>query len=465
MQLQFLGAAQTVTGSMHLITLENGTKILLDCGLFQGKRDEANLINQNFPFDAKEIDCVLLSHAHIDHAGRLPQLFKAGFSGRIFSTHATYSLSSLMLMDSAHIQEMDVQYVNKKHAKLGKAPVQALYTQKDAEEVLKRFVAVGYRQAFQPIHGVSVEYRDTGHILGSASMVISVSENGKTTKIGFTGDVGRPNRLILKDPEGMEDCDYLITESTYGGQTHLPTSESADFLANVIQKTAQRGGKIIIPAFSVGRTQELVYTLDKLQKEGRLGRIPVFVDSPLAVNATDVYRSHPECYDDDMKLFLRQDEDPFGFDKLTYVRSLEASKALNARKEPMVIISASGMCEAGRILHHLRNNIENPKNTILMIGYNAQNTLGRRIADKNEIVKIFGEEHHLRAEVVQAGSYSAHADEPELLDFIGQMDKERLKSVFLVHGELERQKLLQSAMQQAGYANVEIPEKGRVFQV
>lgn len=465
MQLQFLGAAQTVTGSMHLLTLANGTKILLDCGLFQGRREEAKTINQNFPFNAQEIDYVLLSHAHIDHAGRLPQLYKAGFRGRIFCTHATYSLCAIMLMDSAHIQELDVMYVNKKHSKVGKAPVKALYTQKDVEEVLKCFVAVGYHQPFQPVYGMSVEYRDAGHILGSASMVITVTENGKSTKLGFTGDVGRPNRLILKDPEGMEDCDYLITESTYGGKTHLPTSESADFLANVIQKTAQRGGKVIIPAFSVGRTQELVFTLDKLQKEGKLGRIPVFVDSPLALNATDVYRSHPECYDDDMKIFMRQDEDPFGFDKLTYVRSADASKALNSRKEPMVIISASGMCESGRILHHLKNNIENPKNTILMIGFNAENTLGRRIADKEKIVKIFGEEHLLKAEVAQAGSYSAHADQPELLDFIGQMDKERLKSVFLVHGEIERQKLLQEAMQQDGYANVEIPVKGYLVSI
>lgn len=460
MQLQFLGAAQTVTGSMHLLTLDNGTKVLLDCGLFQGKRDEANIINQNFPFNPAEIDFVLLSHAHIDHAGRLPQLFKAGFRGRVYCTHATYSLSAIMLLDSAHIQELDAQFVNKKESRHHGKAVEPLYTQKDAEEILKRFVGVGYEQPFQPVYGLSVEYRDAGHILGSASMVLTITENGKTTKLGFTGDVGRPHRLILQDPQKMEDCDYLISESTYGGQTHLPTSASADFLADVIHKTAQRGGKVIIPAFAVGRTQELVYTMDKLQNEGKLPRIPIFVDSPLAINATDVYRAHPECYDDEVKAFMRLDEDPFGFDKLTYIRTAAASKTLNARKEPMVIISASGMCEAGRILHHLRNNIENPKNTILMVGFSAENTLGRKIIDREKIVRIFGEEHHLNAEVVTANSYSAHADQPELLDFIGMMDKERLKSIYLVHGELERQKLLQTAMQQAGYRNVEIPTKG-----
>ena len=460
MKLSFLGAAQTVTGSMHLLELGNGKKILMDCGLFQGRRDDAEEINRNFLFDPGTIDVVLLSHAHIDHSGLLPGLWKGGFRGRIYSTHATYGLCSIMLMDSAFIQEKDLKWVNKKRKKKGLPARKPLYGKADAEGVLDHFIGVGYDAPFTPLPGVEVIYRDAGHILGSASMVLTIQEDGKEVKIGFTGDVGRPNRPILRDPQAMDDCDYLICESTYGGKTHDPPESSKERLAEIIEATSAKGGKVIIPAFAVGRTQEIVYSLDQLFNEKRLPNIPIYVDSPLAVNATGVYQTHPECYDSELLEYLLTDENAFGFNRLEYVRDVERSKSLNDTKMPMVIISASGMCEAGRILHHLRNNIENPNTTVMMVGYCAQHTLGRRLIDKNAEVKIFGEKHKLKANIETMNSYSAHADEPELIEFLGHLDKARLKKVFLVHGDLERQTKLKNALNSNGFANVEIPERG-----
>ncbi len=459
MKLSFMGAAQTVTGSMHLLELGNGKKILMDCGLFQGKRDLAEEINGNFPFDPATIDVVLLSHAHIDHAGMLPGLQKKGFRGRVYCTHATYGLCSIMLMDSAHIQEKDLKWVNKRRKKKGLPNREPVYNKMDAEDVLERFVGVGYNAPFSPLPSVSVIYRDAGHILGSASMVLTIQEDGREIKIGFTGDVGRPNRPILRDPQPMDDCDYLISESTYGGKTHEPPQASKERLAEIIKATSAKGGKVIIPAFSVGRTQEIVYSLDQLFNEERLPNIPIYVDSPLAVNATGVYQSHPECYDAELLEYLMTDDDAFGFHRLEYVRKVEKSKSLNDSTMPMVIISASGMCEAGRILHHLRNNIEDPKNTVMMVGYCAHHTLGRRIIDKNPYVKIFGQKHALKANVEIMNSYSAHADEPEMLEFLGHLDKNRLKRVFLVHGDLERQTKLKSALNASGFGDVEIPAR------
>ena len=463
MKLTFCGAAQTVTGSMHLLELESGHKILMDCGLFQGRRDEANHINRTFLFNPAEIDVVLLSHAHIDHAGLLPKLWKDGFRGRVYATHATYDLCAIMLMDSAYIQESDAAFLNKRN-KNRRGPqgpeIVPLYTQGDTEELLKRFVSVGYNAPFSPLPGLLVEYRDAGHILGSASMVLKIQEGGREKRLGFTGDVGRPERPIIRDPQTMEDCDWIITESTYGGQTHAPITETNEALADVIRNTASRGGKILIPAFAVGRTQELVYALDQLWNEGELPRIPVYVDSPLAVSATAVFQSHPECYDETTRHYLREDENPFGFEKLRYIRSVDQSKALNTQRGSMVVISASGMCEAGRILHHLRNNISNPKTTVLMVGYCAENTLGRRLINKDSVVRIFGEEYLRKAEVVTLSSLSAHADEPELLDFLGKLDIDRLQQTFLVHGELERQQLLQKALKTKCFKNVEIPVRG-----
>ncbi len=460
MKLTFWGAARTVTGSKHLVEMESGKKLLLDCGLFQGRRDESRERNQNFGFDPRSLDAVLLSHAHIDHAGLLPKLYKEGFRGKVFATHATYDLASLLLYDSAHIQEKDVYFVNKLRRKKGKQEVEPLYDDADVEGILSHFVGVSYNQSFSPVDGVDVIYRDAGHILGSATMVLTIRENGKTIKLGFTGDVGSPNRPILRDPQPMDDCDYLISESTYGGKVHEPVEASKDELAKLIQRTSARGGKVIIPAFSVGRTQEIVYTLDQLWNEGALPQIPVYVDSPLAVNATGVFLSHPECFDRNLLDYMRTDDNPFGFDKLHYIRQVERSKALNGAKVPMVIISASGMCEAGRILHHLRNNIEDPKNTVLIVGYCADHTLGKRIVDRQPRVRIFGEEHQLRAEVVVMNRYSAHADEPGLLSVINKLDKDRLRNIFLVHGAPERQEAFQSSLQRQGYKGVMIPEHG-----
>ncbi len=460
MKLTFCGAAQTVTGSKHLIELNNGKKILLDCGLYQGRRVEAEKLNKVFLFDPSTIDVVLLSHAHIDHSGLLPKLFADGFRGTIYTTHASYSLCSLMLLDSAHIQEKDAKFYNKKRRKKGQPEVVPLYSMEDAERVLKHFSAISYGQPFSPVEGVTVEYRDAGHILGSATMVLTITENGKTTKLGFTGDIGSPDRPILRDPQKMEDCDYLIMESTYGGRVHEGRERAKEGLLEVVRATAERGGKVIIPAFAVGRTQEIVHALDQLWNEGRLPEIPAFVDSPLAVNATGVYLSHPECYDRALREYMIEDENPFGFERLQYVRDVEKSKELNEMKEPMIIISASGMCQAGRILHHLRNNVENKRNTVMIVGYCADGTLGKQLVDRVAEIKIFGERHPVRSDIVVMNSYSAHADEPGLIDFAEMLDVERLKNIFLVHGVLERQQILKTAMQDRGFGKISIPEYG-----
>jgi len=460
MRITFCGAAKTVTGSKHLVELADGTTLLLDCGLFQGRRAVADEMNQRFLFDPSKIDVVLLSHAHIDHSGLLPKLYKEGFRGKIWATHATYSLCALMLLDSAHIQEKDIRFVNKIRAKHGEPPREPLYLREHAEKVLDLFVGVGYRQRFSPAEGVSVEYRDAGHILGSATMVLTVTENGKETRLGFTGDVGSSGRPILRDPQAMEDCDFLITESTYGGKVHEPADRAKEDLAEVVKRTSGRGGKVIIPAFAVGRTQEIVHALDQLWNEDRLPPIPVYVDSPLAIEATGVYLSHPECYDSTLQEYLMSDDTPFGFDRLTYVRAAEKSKELNGSRVPMVIISASGMCEAGRILHHLRNNIEDDRNTVMIVGYCADHTLGKRIVDRTPEVRIFGESYKLRAEVVVKNSYSAHADQPGLIEFLSKSDVKRIRKTFLVHGDPVRQEPLKSALLESGFDNVVIPDYG-----
>ena len=454
-----------MTGSKHLLELDNGKRILLDCGLFQGRRSESRKRNTHFGFDASSIDVVLLSHAHIDHCGLLPKLWKEGFEGIVYSTHATKDLCSYLLHDSAHIQEKDAKFVNKIHRRKGKPPVEILYDHDDVDGILNRFRSVPYNDTFEPLPGVRVEYRDAGHILGSASIRLEITEGGRAIALGFTGDIGSPNRPILRDPQPMDPCDYLISESTYGGKTHEPPQEAKTRLAEIVKRTASRGGKVIIPAFAVGRTQELVHILDQLENEGTLPHIPVFVDSPLAVNASTVFMAHPECFDRALREYILTDPEPFGFDKLNYIRNVERSKELNTIHEPMVIISASGMCEAGRILHHLRNNIEDKKNTVMMVGYCAEHTLGRRIIEKNEEVRIFGESHSLRCEVAVMNHYSAHADEPGLVEFISHLPVKRLKKIYLVHGDLNRQQKLRSALDIAGYKHVDIPAQGESVQL
>ena len=463
MKLTFWGAAQTVTGSKHLLQLKNGKTILLDCGLFQGRRSESREKNERFGFDAASIDVVILSHAHIDHAGLLPKLYKEGFRGRVYATHATYDLCSYLLHDSAHIQQKDAVFVNKIHRRKKLPSVEPLYDHHDVDQILSLFVGLGYDQPFSPLDGVVAHFRDAGHILGSASVNLEVKEGDKTIRLGFTGDIGQANRVILRDPQPMQDCDYLITESTYGGREHDPPDLAREKLAQVIRRTAERNGKVIIPCFAVGRTQEIVHNLDQLANEGLLPRIPVYVDSPLAVNATGVFLAHPECFDADLLEYMRSDDNPFGFERLNYIRDAEKSKALNGMQEPMVIISASGMCEAGRVLHHLRNNIQDKRTTVLMVGYCAEHTLGKRLIDKVPEVRIFGDTYDLHADVEVMNNYSAHADEPGMVRFIGSLDKDRLKNIFLVHGDLERQKLFKEALSHDGHRHITIPAQGESF--
>jgi metallo-beta-lactamase family protein len=465
MKLTFWGAARTVTGSKHLLELDNGRRVLLDCGLFQGRRSESEQANRNFGFEAASVDAVILTHAHIDHAGLLPKLYREGFRGRVYATHATYDLASLLLYDSAHIQESDVDFVNRIRERKGQDPVEPLYDEDDVEGILSRFVTVSYGDSFRPVDGVRAVFRDAGHILGSATVTLAIEERGRTISLGFTGDVGSPGRPILRDPDSMDVCDYLIAESTYGGKTHEPVDQARARLADVIARTSARGGKVIVPAFAVGRTQEIVHALDRLQNERQLPPIPVFVDSPLAVNATGVFMAHPECFDADLRRYLRDDPNPFGFEKLTYIRDVQESKKLNASRVPMVIISASGMCEAGRVLHHLRNNIEDPRTTVLMVGFCADHTLGKKLIDGLEEVRIFGEPHRVRAEVVVMNSYSAHADEPGLLAVVGAQDPKRLKRIYLVHGAPDRQEAFRSTLLREGYRDVIIPEHGESFEL
>jgi metallo-beta-lactamase family protein len=459
MKLQFLGAAQTVTGSMHLLS-NNGSRVLLDCGLFQGKRGEAFERNKKFPFDASGIDAVVLSHAHIDHAGNLPNLVRSGFSGPIFATSATRDLCNVMLYDSAYLQERDVEYVNKQRKKRNEPLVEPLYTTDDVEQTVAQIVGVRYGQNIEVAEGVTISFADAGHVLGSAVTRIETRENGKSRIIGFSGDLGRKNMPILKDPEPIGDVDIWISESTYGARIHEPIEGMQQRLLGVIQKTIDRGGKLIVPSFSVGKTQEFLYVLFTLNDTAKLPPIPIFVDSPLSVNTTEVFKMHPECFDDETMKYIVRKEDPFGFGRLKYIRSVEESKKLNDLEGPCMIVAASGMCEGGRILHHLANNIANPKNTILVIGFMAEHTLGRRIVERQPQVRIYGELHSLKAEVAILNSFSAHAGQDELVAYAGTMDKSRVAQTFLVHGELMQAQQLSGKLSEAGYGRISIPERG-----
>jgi metallo-beta-lactamase family protein len=465
MIIQFLGAARTVTGSMHFINV-NGKNILLDCGLFQGRRAETYERNRNFSFEPSTIDAVVLSHAHIDHAGNLPNLVKHGFSGNIFCTPATADLCRLMLMDSAHIQERDAEFVNKRNAKKKLPPIEPLYTSDDVQTTLALLMEIPYRKSFEVVNDVSAKYFDAGHILGSASIHLTIKENGAHEKhFGFTGDVGRPNMPILRDPEFMGNVDVLISESTYGGRVHATADEMPNKFLEVVKRTVDRGGKIIIPAFSVGRTQDIVYQMNNLKNQGRLPDIPIFVDSPLSTNATEVFRKHPECFDDETIKILKSDDDIFGFDKLRFIRDVEESKKLNDLKVPCMIIAASGMCEAGRIVHHLSNNIENPKNTVMIVGYQAEHTTGRKLVNRDPEISFFGEVKQLKCEVSVMNSFSAHADKNELLDFVKPMDRKQLKNIFLVHGDVDQAEKFAETLKENSFQRVNIPERLEKFEI
>lgn len=412
----------------------NGRRLLLECGLFQGRRGESVERNRNFPFDPKQIDAVVLSHAHIDHCGNLPNLCRQGFEGNIYCTFATRDLASIMLEDSAGIQADDAAFVSKRRAKNGLPPVEPLYTANDAEKSIRQFVAINYDRPFSVLDGVTVTFRDAGHILGSAQVVLDVWEAGRKFRYLFSGDVGRGQDDILRDPQPIEGVDYLQIESTYGGREHSPRTDVDEAVCQYVCETVKQNGKVIIPAFSVGRTQQIVYTLHELALAGRLPRVPIFVDSPLSVNATEIYRLHPECFNDTIYKFLREKENPFGMANLTYIREVTHSMKLNELKEPAIIISASGMAEAGRIRHHLRNNIGDPKNLILFIGYCAEHTLGAQILARKSPVNIFGEPNVVRARVASIDSYSGHADKNELRRYVENLSGD-IKEMFVVHGE------------------------------
>jgi metallo-beta-lactamase family protein len=464
MQLTFWGAAQTVTGSMHLLEV-NGQRILLDCGLYQGKRSLSYERNLNFPFDPASIDVVILSHAHIDHSGNLPNLVKQGFRGSIWSTPATRDLCVAMLQDSGHIQEQDTVYVNRKRVRDGLPPVEPLYTKHDALEAVKQFVSINYHRPFSPATGVTATFLDAGHILGSAIVALDIVEGGRQRRLVFSGDLGRHEMAILRDPETIGEADFLVMESTYGNRRHETRDEARQVLRRVIVETYKRRGKVIIPAFAVGRTQELVYALHQLSETQKIPSLDIYVDSPLAVDVTEIFRAHPECYDEETLALLQEARSPFGFRRLTYVREVEDSKRLNFLRDSAVIISASGMCESGRILHHLKNNIEDSDNTILFSGFQAENTLGRRIMDGNRRVRIFGEEYDVRARVARVEGYSAHADSEELRAWASHIDRERLQGTFLVHGEKESALGLSGLLHKEGFRAVEIPERGQSFEL
>ncbi len=457
MKISFHGAAQTVTGSQHLLEI-NGHKILLECGLYQGKRRESYDRNRNFLYTPGALDAVILSHAHIDHSGNLPNLVRNGYHGPIYTTPASAHLANIMLMDSAHVQEQDVKYLNKKKLKRGEPFAEPLYTQEDAAQVAQYFMPTDYNRVFEPVPGVQVHFVDAGHILGSAAVVLDIEEKGRKFRLWFSGDIGRRNLPLLRDPVLPEGADYLIMESTYGDKPHREPELAYDELRQVVNRTVQRGGKVVVPAFAVGRTQELVYDLHQMIEKKEIPNIPVVVDSPLAVNVTEAFKAHPECFDEETQAFMKNDRHKtvFGFDRLTYTRSVEDSKALNDRKEPMVIISASGMAETGRILHHLKNNVEDPKNTVMIVSWQSPETLGRRIADREARIKIFDDIYELRAEVATIGGLSAHAGQNLLLEY-AQAVRSTVKDVYLVHGEPTPAETLRGLLKERGMRQVHYP--------
>ncbi len=472
MKLTFWGAAGTVTGSMHLV--ETGAKrYLLDCGLYQGRRKEAEARNRHLPVAGGSIDAVILSHAHIDHSGNLPTLVKDGFSGPIFSTPASIDLCGWMLRDSAHIQEKDAEFVNKRreHRKafgiengLIEPPVEPLYDAEDVERTLPLFRPAPYHAPQELEPGLSYECYDAWHILGSSFLRLTDTSGPAPVRLAFSGDLGRPGLPIIRDPEPMPPADYLILESTYGGRLHKSASHVVNKLADVVNRTARRGGRIIVPAFAVGRTQQVVLLLHQLANEKHIPNIPIFVDSPLALNVTAVHRAHPECFNEETRAYLEAGEDPFGFRRLQYVREAAESKKLNDLHGPFVVISASGMCEQGRILHHLRNNIEDPRNTVLITGFQAQDTLGRKLVEKWPEVRIFGEPMRVRAEISSLDELSGHADQRELLEWVRPLAG-GLRKVFLVHGEPEQAAVLAKLLHADYGLDVVAPTPGQSFEL
>lgn len=467
MKLTIYGAAQTVTGSKYLIEI-NGQRLLLECGLFQGRREKTYDYNLNFDFNPDSLDAVILSHAHIDHSGNLPNLVKKGYKGHIYATDATRDLADIMLKDSGHIHEYDVKYLNKKRAKKGLPPVEPLYNILDATRTIPHFRQVAYEQEFEPVKGVTARFLEAGHILGSAAILLDLEENGKKTRFWFSGDIGRQDKPLLRDPvlPGDYDVDVLMMECTYGDRPHDDIIEAYQEFQQVVQRTIQRRGKVIIPAFSVGRTQTLVYILNELMSSGKLPKVPVFVDSPLAVSASEIYRRHPECYDHETWEFISAYRHPaLDFDALTYTHSVEESKALNDRDDPMIIISASGMVEAGRILHHVKNNIHDERNTILIVSWMAPNTLGRRLAERKREIRIFGESYYRRAQVETINGLSSHAGQGLLMEYARSVAGSA-REIILVHGEPPAaEKLKDKLNRDGGMPPIHFPDRLDTFEL
>jgi metallo-beta-lactamase family protein len=457
--LRFWGGARAVTGSKHLLT-SGKHRLLLECGLFQGHRDEAEHTNRQFPFKAREVEHCVISHAHIDHVGNIPNLVKFGFRGPIIATKGTVALSRLLVMDSAKIQESDVRYVNKHRRDQGESPRLPVYTTEDAQESLRYFDGIAYAKR-RKLNGFSVVLHDAGHILGSA--LVDIECEGK--RLLFTGDLGRRKMPIINDPVQVTEADYLIMEATYGNRKHGDYRDVGDRLAAVVNRVHARGGRIIIPAFAVERSQEIVYTLNRLRQNKQIPDLPVYVDSPLASSVTEVYRNSPQYYDEEARQMLNGHQHLFDFPGLRYVESAEESKALNQLAEPCIIISASGMCEAGRVLHHLMHSIGDEKNLVLIVSFQAENTLGRKIAERRPVVRIFGEEHALRAEVEVMDEFSAHADRDGLLQYVAGMNLPRLKKVFVVHSEYEAAQSMVEPLLALGVREVVIPEVGDEYEV
>lgn len=466
MKIKFQGAAREVTGSKYLITTDMNKRILLDCGMFQGKGLETDSLNRELGFDPQTVDHVILTHAHIDHSGLIPFMYRQGFRGSVVCTSATRDLCAIMLADSGFIQEHDTHTFNKRRAKKGLPQVTPIYTQQDAAECMKLFIGVPYDMNFRIHDNIKVRFTNTGHMLGSGVANIQIIENGQIKRIGYTGDIGRPFDSILAPPVPFQQSDIIITESTYGDRLHNKTEEAEEELLSVLVETCvHKKGKLIIPAFSVGRTQEIVYALNKFFNQGKLPRVDIYVDSPLAVNATSVFRVHTECFNQEFRTILHSDEDPFGFRGLFYITRQEDSKKLNDHKGPCVIISASGMMEAGRVKHHLANNISDPRNTVLAVGYCSPVTLGARILSGAPEVSIHGTVYKVKADIRKIESYSGHADYREMIQFLNCQEKSAVEKMFIVHGEYETQKKYTEELKKEGFRNIEIPMKGQEYTI
>jgi metallo-beta-lactamase family protein len=458
MKLQFMGAAREVTGSKHLITTKSGLKILLDCGMYQGKGLETDAMNRDLGFEPSEIDYLILSHAHIDHSGLIPYIYKNGFRGTVLCTPATRDLCAIMLADAGRIQMQDTATFNKKRKSQGLDPVEPIYDEQDAQQCMSCFISVPYHKKFNIEGEVTVEFFDAGHILGSALVYLEIKDGRRKIRLGFTGDIGRYDKQILKDPEPFPQVDYLIMESTYGDRLHESMKNAEqELLMAVLDTCTKKKGKLIIPSFAIGRAQEIIYALDRLEHAKLLPDIDVFVDSPLSISATDIMRLHTECFNEDIAEYCKTDPDPFGFNRLHYIQSVMESKQLNIRHKPCVIIAASGMMEAGRVKHHLANHIDNPATTILCVGYCEPSTLGAKIMRGDETVSIFGQPHKVRAELRRIDSLSGHGDYKEMMRYIGCLDKHKVKGLFLVHGEEETQRNFAQILGEDGWKHITIP--------